>query len=54
MLPRQDWLDQAKRLAVGMKIRVRHQRERRANMVISNDKDRWWAYCNACKEGGVV
>lgn len=54
MIPEQEWLPQAKRLAVGMRLRVRHGRERRLNMTVANEKDRWWAYCQACKEGGVV
>lgn len=54
MLPHADWLDRAKRLAVGMRVRVVHGRERRPNLVIGNDKDKWWAYCQACKEGGVL
>lgn len=48
------WLPQAKRLAVGMKGRIRHMREGRLNLVIGNDRDRWWAYCQSCKEGGVL
>lgn len=51
MLPEQDWLPQAKRLAVGMRMRVHHKNERRPNMTIGNERDRYWAYCQACKEG---
>lgn len=54
MLPHDEWLDRAKRLAIGMRIRVNHRRERRPNMVIGNDADKWWCYCQACKEGGVL
>ena len=54
MLPENEWLDQAKRLAVGMRGRMRHRRESRQNMVIGHDRDRWWCYCQKCKEGGVV
>lgn len=54
MLPHDEWLDRAKRLAIGMRIRVNHRRERRPNLVISNQHDRWSAYCMACKEGGVL
>lgn len=54
MLPEQDWLPQAQRLAVGMTMRIRHRSEGRANMSIGNTPDRWWAYCNRCKEGGVI
>ena len=54
MIPEHEWLPQAQRLAVGMRLRVRHRRESRANMTIGNDRDRWWCYCQRCKEGGVV
>ena len=54
MLPEQDWLDKAKRLAIGMRVRVRHRHESRPNMVIANEKDKFWAYCQKCKEGAVV
>lgn len=54
MLPHADWLEQAKRLPVGMRIRVRHGRECRPNMTIANDREHWWAYCQRCKEGGKV
>ena len=54
MIPEREWLPQAQRLAVGMRLRVRHRRESRANMTIGNDRDRWWCYCQRCKEGGVV
>jgi hypothetical protein len=54
MLPEQDWLAQAKRLAIGMKIRTRHRNEARANLVIANEADKWWSYCQRCHEGGVV
>lgn len=54
MIPNNEWLDQAKRLAVGMRVRVRHRRESRANMTIGNDRDAWWCYCQKCKEGSRV
>lgn len=54
MLPEQDWLSAAKRLAVGMRVRIRHRNETRANLVIANEADKWWAYCQRCHEGGVV
>lgn len=54
MLPEQDWLAQAKRLAIGMRVRVRHRNESRPNMVIANEKDKWWAFCQRCHEGAVV
>ena len=52
MLPEEDWLPQAKRLAVGMRLRVRHGRERRPNMTIGHERGHWWAYCQSCKDGG--
>lgn len=54
MLRQEEWLSQAKRLAVGMTMRVFHGRERRPNMTVGNERGRWWAYCNRCKEGGVL
>lgn len=54
MIPETAWLSKARSLPVGMKIRVRHGNESRENMVIANAPDRWWCYCHACHEGGVV
>lgn len=54
MLPEHEWLAQAKRLAVGMKSRIKHRHEKRINLVIGNDPDKYWAYCQRCHEGGVV
>lgn len=54
MLPEQDWLSQAKRLSIGMTVRTYHGRESRANMVIGNLPDRWYAFCHRCHEGAVV
>lgn len=53
MLNPKDWLSKAKRLAVGMQDRVYHRNEKRPNLVIGNAGDRYWAYCQACKEGGI-
>ncbi len=53
MLPKEEWLPQAKRLAVGMQDRLYHGQEHRPNLVVGNSGDRWWAYCQACKRGGV-
>lgn len=52
MLRHEDWLDQAKRLHVGQTVRTRHRHERRPNLSIGNTRTHWWAYCQACKEGG--
>lgn len=54
MLPEQDWLPQAKRLAIGMRTRIKHRQETRSNLVIANERDKWWAYCQRCHSGGVV
>ena len=54
MLPEHEWLAQAKRLAVGMKSRIKHRHERRINLVIGNDPDKYWCYCQRCHEGGIV
>ena len=54
MIPEQLWLPQARRLAIGNKVRVRHLHEHRENMIIANAPDRWWCYCQRCKDGGVV
>lgn len=54
MLPEQDWLHVAKSVSVGQTRRVRHGRETRLNLVVGNDSDRWWAYCQSCKDGGVA
>lgn len=51
-LPVSEWLPLAKRLAVGQTARVRHRLERRPNMVVGHDQGHFWAYCQACKEGG--
>lgn len=53
-LPQDEWLDAAKRQPVGGTGRVRHLRERRPNLIVSNKSDRYSAYCQACKQGGVV
>lgn len=53
-LPDSEWLDRAKRLPVGMRMRVQHRNERRHNLTIGNERDRWWAYCQACKDGGRI
>jgi hypothetical protein len=49
-----DWLRKAQGLAVGCTQRVRHGSESRSNLVIGNTNDRWYCYCHACHEGGVV
>ena len=54
MLPEHEWLAQAKRLVVGMKSRIKHRHEKRINLVIGNDPDKYWCYCQRCHEGGVV
>src|SRR5574337_600338 len=54
MLPQHEWLPHAKALAVGMKNRITHRNERRPNLVVGNAHDRFWAYCQACREGAVL
>lgn len=54
MLAENDWLPHARKLAVGMKMRIRHGREGRPNMIVANERDRWWSYCQKCKDGGVM
>ena len=54
MLPEHEWLPIAQKCAVGMHMRVRHGRESRANMTVWNERGRWRAYCQRCKDGGVV
>lgn len=51
-LPEVEWLAKARSLAIGMTARVRHRGERRPNMVVGNDQGHWWAFCQACKQGG--
>lgn len=53
-LPDEQWLHLAKRLPVGGTSRHHHLRENRPNLVVGHDEDRYWAYCQSCKEGGVV
>jgi len=52
-LTKDEWLHKAKALPIGGQRRVRHGNERRDNMTVGNEGDRWWAYCQACKVGGV-
>lgn len=53
-LPDEEWLHLARKTAVGQQARHVHLREGRANLIVGNRDDRWWAYCQSCKEGGVV
>lgn len=53
MIPKDEWLPQAERLAVGQTRRVKHNFERDCAMTVSNKHDRYWAYCQRCKDGGV-
>lgn len=50
----EEWLAHAKRVHVGSTNRVQHRRESRKNLVVGNDADRWWAWCQSCKAGAVV
>lgn len=53
-LPQSEWLHHAKGVPVGQTDRKFHGRERRPNLIVGNDADRWWCFCQACKQGGVV
>ena len=53
-LPDEEWLHHAKRLPVGGRNRLYHRREGRPNLVVGNEAGKWWAYCQSCKQGGVV
>jgi hypothetical protein len=50
----EEWLPQAKRLAVGMTKRVYHGAESRPNLVVKNMDAYYSGYCHACHEGGRV
>lgn len=52
-LPNEDWLHLAKGTGVGSQRRVRHRNERDAAMIVGNQPDRWWAYCQRCKCGSI-
>ena len=54
MLPPEQWLKDAKRIAIGRSARVYHGAEHRPNLVVRNLPDRYTAYCHRCHEGGVV
>lgn len=54
MLPPDEWLQAAQRLAIGQRRRVRHNEESTSAMVIGNDADCWWAWCHRCNAGGRV
>lgn len=52
-LPKDEWLDSAKRVPKGQQRRIQHKHERGQDLVVGNTNDRWWAYCQRCKAGGV-
>ncbi|ARW58991.1 DNA primase [Pectobacterium phage vB_PatP_CB5] len=54
MIPKEDWLHIAKRLAIGQKRRVTHGCGRTAALDVYNNDDSWSAYCFRCKESGRV
>lgn len=54
MIPYNEWLDDAKKLAIGQKKRIRHCFETDAAMDVYNSVDKWSCYCHRCKEGGVM
>lgn len=52
-LPKDEWLEAAKRVPKGQQRRIVHKHERGTDLVVGNANDRWWAYCQRCKTGGV-
>lgn len=52
-LPKDEWLEAAKRVPKGQQRRVQHKHERGQDLVVGNANDRWWSYCQRCKQGGV-
>ncbi|BAS69525.1 putative DNA primase [Pectobacterium phage PPWS1] len=54
MIPREDWLHHAKRLAVGQKRRVNHGCGRTASLDVYNNDECWSCWCFRCHEGGRV
>ena len=52
-LPNDEWLHLAKGTAIGQQRRMRHRSEGRENLVVGNTPDRWWAYCQSCRAGGI-
>jgi hypothetical protein len=51
-LPMEEWLHLAQRLPVGSTSRTFHGRETRPNLIVGHEHSHYWAYCQACKEGG--
>ena len=54
MLHPDEWLREAKKLAIGRSARVYHGAEHRPNLVVRNLPDRYTCYCHRCHDGGVV
>jgi len=52
-IPKEEWLDQAKRLHVGSSRRVYHGAEGKPNLLISNKHDKYTCWCFRCNKGGV-
>lgn len=53
-LERNHWIDAAKALPIGASRRIYHGAERRPNLVIWNQADKWSAYCHSCHESDAV
>lgn len=53
-IPRNEWLDSAKKVPLGQKRRVYHGAECTAAMDVWNNEDSWSAYCHRCHAGGKV
>lgn len=52
MLDPKDWLDVAQRLPVGRKVRTGHTCGRGQVLLVSNNPDKWSAWCFRCNAGG--
>ena len=54
MIPANEWLHLAKRLAIGQKRRVRHNLEKDCAMDVFNNGDSWTCFCHRCHDHGWV
>lgn len=53
MIPLDEWLHLAKKVAIGSSKRVYHKHETTPAMTVKNLPDRYTAYCHRCHEGAV-
>lgn len=54
LVQKEHWLKAAKRLPVGATDRIYHGAEKRPNLVIRNQQDKYTAYCHHCHQGDVL